>query len=237
MYFLFITIKKFRRMFSTKLAAFTFIMTEITIGLLFVICILIYGKEENLSGYLDGTKIYNVSTVEKISNIIFITCLCLTILGEFLCVVEEMVRSISNWLSKDKKYEELEYGALIWSKSVLELEKKSESKKIKFSRVAVDSTKTLSDEHGSKIETLHLNKPRKYKKKLKYKLNNSKNGMLKDTLKSNKQLKNSSKLQNQPKENVLSSGRYIKRKLVGTKRAQECLLERKKLVKDHNMSY
>ena len=86
---------KFKKVFASKLDFFTFLMTEITILVFTLICMVIYGKEENLGGYLTGDKVYSYTMSEKFGNILFIVCLCLTIFGEFLLACIQLYTSLA----------------------------------------------------------------------------------------------------------------------------------------------
>lgn len=95
---------KFSKIFSGKLDAFTFIMTELTILIFVLVCLVIYGEENDLNKYITGEKEYTFTSREKFANYGFIGCLCLTILGEFLLALGQLLSSLISMVLPKKKF-------------------------------------------------------------------------------------------------------------------------------------
>jgi hypothetical protein len=57
-------VRHLKNLFESKVNAFCFLMTEMTITLFLMICLFVYGKEDDLSGYRSGDVIYSVSGLE-----------------------------------------------------------------------------------------------------------------------------------------------------------------------------
>ena len=155
--------------------------------------------------------------MEKFSNYLFIACLCLTILGEFLLAMYQLICSISDWIKKEKR-DEFQPAAEIWKKSVLLLVQSS-SKKVK-SKVKVVPKE---NSEGAKLMTgKRLSNNMVYAKTLKKGTSGDSVDMKMENL--------SKKSPSSTPNNEEPNQQFVKKRITGTESARKILMKKKKRV-------